>query len=198
MAIIVDKVQKKRDITLSCKDLIVQNGIKNLTILKITSTAGISKGSFYDYFKNKEEILFELVNILMKKHNKIKEEKLLDVVLVKDKVKIFFDFFYREEDSELREIYKDFIYISLITPSDEIIEFQTQCANEYYFWMQDIIQNGIDTNEIIPEVNNLFKGFFATIEGLFLSSITTSTIDNLEDEINLYIDTIFKLIEVKK
>jgi len=134
----------------------------------------------------------------MKKHNKIKEEKLLDVVLVKDKVKIFFDFFYREEDSELREIYKDFIYISLITPSDEIIEFQTQCANEYYFWMQDIIQNGIDTNEIIPEANNLFKGFFATIEGLFLSSITTTTIDNLEDEINLYIDTIFKLIEVKK
>lgn len=198
MAIIVDKVQKKQDIALSCKDLIVQNGIKDLTISKITSTAGISKGSFYDYFKNKEDILFELVNILMKRHNEIKEEKLLNVTLVKDKVKIFFDFFYREEDSELREIYKDFISISLSTPSDEMIEFQTQCANDYYIWMQDIFQEGIYTNEIIPEVNNLFKGFFSTVEGLFLSSITTTTIDNLEDEINLYIDTMFKLIEVKK
>ena len=32
MAIIVDKVQKRRDIALSCNDLLLEKGIKKLTI----------------------------------------------------------------------------------------------------------------------------------------------------------------------
>ncbi len=198
MAIIVDKVQKKKDIALACKDLIVRNGIKELTISTIAKTAGISKGSLYDYFKNKEEILFELVNILMQEHNKIKEKKLESTTILKDKIKIFFDFFYVDEEIELRELYKDFIAISLTTPNKNMIDFQTNCFNIYYIWMQEIIQKGIDSKDIIAEAQNLSKGVFVTVEGLFLSSITTNAIDNLENEINNYIDTIFQLIEVKK
>jgi len=56
MAIIVDKVQKRRDIALSCNDLLLEKGIKKLTIAEVAKTAGVSKGSIYDYFENKEDI----------------------------------------------------------------------------------------------------------------------------------------------
>lgn len=197
MAIIVDKVQKKKDIALSCKDLFVQNSIKDLTISKIATTAGIGKGSLYDYFKNKEEIVFELINILMQEHDVKKEKKLLEVSSIKEKVKIFMDFFYSNEDKELRELYKDFISISLISPNEEMIEFQTNCFNNYYVWLELIIQEAIHKDEIIPESKNMVKGIIAVSEGFFLASITTSTCD-LEKELNLYIDTIFTLMEVKK
>ncbi len=198
MAIIVDKVQKKKDIALSCKDLFVQNSIKDLTISKIASTARIGKGSLYDYFKNKEEIVFELVSILMQEHDIKKEKKLLKARDVKEKIKIFMDFFYEDEDKELRELYKDFISISLGTPNNQRIEFQTKCFNNYYIWIKSIIQESIKKGEIIPESINMTKGIIAVFEGLFLASNTTTIIDDLQKELNLYIDTIFTLIEVKK
>ena len=65
MAKIVDKIQKRKDIALACKSLFVEKSIQDLTISKIAQTAGIGKGSLYDYFENKEDIVFELIEILI-------------------------------------------------------------------------------------------------------------------------------------
>ena len=61
MAIIVDKVQKRRDIALTCKELFVVNGIKSITISQIAKTAGVGKGTLYDYFKNNILFIFKVV-----------------------------------------------------------------------------------------------------------------------------------------
>jgi AcrR family transcriptional regulator len=186
------------DIALSCKDLFVKNSLKDLTISKIATTAGISKGSIYDYFKNKEEIVFELINILMQEHDEKKQNKLSQASSTKDKIKIFSDFFYNKEDAELRELYKDFISINLTTPNEQMIEFQTDCFNKYHLWMDEIIQEGINKGELIVQSKDITKGLFAIGEGLFLASVTTNAVVDLEKEINNHIDTIFTLIEVKK
>ena len=109
MAIIVDKVQKRKDIALACKKLFVEQGIKDVTVSKIAKTAGVSKGSIYDYFKNKEDVVFEIVNVLMQEHNTIKQEKLALIETTKDKIKLFFNIFHDDSDRELRELYKEFI-----------------------------------------------------------------------------------------
>ena len=51
---------------------------------------------------------------------------------------------------------------------------------------------------IMDEESDTIIWILQTIEGLFISSLTTNSIENLEKEINNYIDTIFNLIEVKK
>lgn len=197
MAIIVDKVQKKKDIALACKDLFVQNSIKDLTISKIASTAGIGKGSLYDYFKNKEEIVFELINILMLEHDTKKREEIESIPLAKDKIKSFLDFFYKEEDFELREIFKDFVAISLTSPTNEIIAFQTFCLDNYFLWMQEIISDAILKKEIIEESNLMTKSIISTAKGFYISSVMTTSIENLENELNSYIDMLFTLMEKK-
>lgn len=198
MAIIVDKVQKKKDIALACKDLFVNNSLKDLTIAKIAANAGISKGSIYDYFQNKEEIVFELLRHMMLEHDAAKERKLKSVTTAKERVKIFAEFFYSDETKELREIYKDFISINLTAPNEHITSFQTECVNRYFNWMCNIIQDGIDNQEIIPKSIDIAKGLFALGEGMFISSSITNTIDDLQKELNQNIETIFSLIEVKK
>ncbi len=73
MAIIVDKEQKKKDIALSIRELLLNNGINNITISQIAKNASIGKGTIYEYFSNKNEIVFELVEILMQEHNEKKK-----------------------------------------------------------------------------------------------------------------------------
>ncbi len=197
MAIIVDKVQKRRDIALACKEIFFQNGINDLTISQIAKTAGVGKGTIYDYFKNKEDIVFEIVNILIQERNLLVQMRMSELTLTKDKVKLFSSFFYRDEDIELRQLYKEFISIALVSPDEKMMEFQTQCFDIHYNEFKKIIQDGIDNGEIIEHSIHLAKGLFVTAEGMFIASSSTNSIDNVEVELNKYIDALFELIEVK-
>ena len=198
MAIIVDKVQKRKDIALSCKEIFFQNGINDLTISQIARTAGVGKGTIYDYFKNKEDIVFEIVNILIQERNIIVEKGMSELTLTKDKIKLFGSFFYSDEDIELRQLYKEFISIALSSPDQHMIDFQTQCFDLHYDWFKQIIQDGIDNGEIIEQSIDLSKGLFVTAEGMFIANSSTNSIDDVQVELDKYIDALFDLIEVKR
>jgi AcrR family transcriptional regulator len=143
LAIIVDKEQKKKDIALATKALILSKGINNITISQIAKVASIGKGTVYEYFQNKDEIVFELVEILMQQHNKQKEAELSKLPSTREKVKSFFSFFYADRDKELREIYKQFTAIALSSTNEDMLAFQTDCYILYENWMESIIQEGI-------------------------------------------------------
>ena len=198
MAIIVDKVQKKKNIALSCKELFVEHSINDLTIAQVAKTAGVGKGTIYEYFQNKEDIIFEIVNILLQEHNEQKHKKIQEQSNSKEKIKIFFHVFYDEENEQLRKLYKEFISISLMKQNQQMIDFQSKCARTYFQWFEEIIQEGIDTGELIPSAKHLARGLFVIGEGLFISSEVTTTIVDLESELNKFFDTLFELIEVKK
>jgi AcrR family transcriptional regulator len=197
MAIIVDKAQKRRDIARSCKEIILQNGIQNLTISTIAKTEGIGKGTFYEYFKIKEALLFELVNILLQEYNIRMETKLSQVETTKEKVKVFSDFFYEEESHELRILYKMFTGVSLLSPQKEMVDFQRECFDHYYVWFERLIEEGIAKGEILPEVMKMTRGIFATAQGMYIVAQTTHcTTESLKQDIHAYIDTLFDLCTV--
>lgn len=197
MAIIVDKVQKRRDIALSCKELFFQKGINDLTISEVAKAAGVGKGTIYEYFTNKEEIVFEIVNILIQEHNIEKKSRIDAKESLKDKIIEFFGIFYRQEDIELRQLYKEFISISLSNPQKEMIEFHNNCSQTYFKWFEEIIQEGIDKKEISSISKKLSKGLFAIGQGLFVSGAVTDTADDFKQELDDFYDTLFKLMEAK-
>ncbi|MEN4044977.1 TetR/AcrR family transcriptional regulator [Sulfurimonas sp. NWX367] len=195
LAIIVDKEQKKKDIALGTKALILKDGINNITIAQIAKAANIGKGTVYEYFKNKDEIVFELVEILMQEHNERKEKQLSLHVSTREKVKSFFSFFYADEDQELREIYKQFTAIALSSTNEEMVAFQTECYTLYEKWMENIIEEGIEKNELKSEAKELVMGIFAFAQGTFIMSVTTSAIEDLKQKIDTQIDILFDLME---
>lgn len=198
MAIIVDKVQKKKDIALSCKALVVQEGIGALTIARLAKTAGIGKGTVYEYFKNKEEIVFEIANIIMQEHSQKLHEQLCELGSTKEKVKKFSEFFYSQEEKELREIYKEFVSLSLMKPNEEMVAFQTACFNNYYSWFEKILHAGVQGGELRVESLALARGLFIVGEGMFIAKNATNAIEDLKQELDTFIDTLFTLLEVQK
>lgn len=197
MAIIVDKNKKRRDIALACKGLVVKNCINSLTVSALAKEAGIGKGTIYEYFENKEEIVFEIVNSLMQTHSEKLLEELSRDISTKNKIKIFSQFFYNEDDNELREIYKEFVSISLMHPNKEMIDYQTECNERYYALFKSVIEAGIEKRELAPIAMELSMGIFSMAKGIFIMSQTTNFIDDLKVELDKFIDGIFKLIEIK-
>ena len=121
-----------------------------------------------------------------------------DIKNTKDKIKLFTQFFYCDEDVELRQIYQEFISIALSSPDKEMIAFQTECFDGYYRWFEMMIHDAIESGEIIESAKELCKGLFVTAEGMFIASASTNSIADVEHELNSYIDAVFKLLEVKQ
>ena len=60
----VDKVAKRKEIAAQAMVLFAQQGFENTPIRQITAHVGIGKGTFYEYFKDKEDILDEIVQLM--------------------------------------------------------------------------------------------------------------------------------------
>lgn len=90
------KKQKKRKILEKAFELFRKNGYMDTKVEDITKALGISKGSFYTYFKTKEELLCELLesmkNSEMERYSKVEidenPKKLWKILLKKD-LKVF-------------------------------------------------------------------------------------------------------------
>lgn len=59
---IVDKPKRRREIAVAAMDLFSKKGFERTSVREIAEVCGIAKGSIYDYFANKEDILIELAN----------------------------------------------------------------------------------------------------------------------------------------
>ncbi|WP_434658777.1 hypothetical protein [Sulfurimonas sp. NW9] len=73
--------------------------------------------------------------------------------------------------------------------------FQTECYTLYEKWMENIIEEGIEKNELKSEAKELVMGIFAFAQGTFIMSVTTSAIEDLKQKIDTQIDILFDLME---
>ena len=198
MAIIVDKDKKREDIALSCKDLVVNSDINSLTISTIAKEAGIGKGTFYEYFKDKYELVFEIVNILMKEHNIKKEKKLKLAKSTREKIKIFIESYYIDEFLELRETNKKLIALSILSQNEKMLEFETNIYNFFKNWANKEIEEAIKARELKPIAKDFVEIVYSMAKGMFITSLTTKDAINLKDSLDKSIDTIFDLVEEKR
>jgi len=197
MAIIVDKEKKRSDIACSCMDLLLEYGIKNLTISQIAKTAGVGKGTIYEYFENKEDIVFEIITMFITEH----EEKLFEItnqnISTKDKLFHFFYMIHEDENSHKQlNIYGEFLAIAMTNGTEEMVDFNIKCKVKFTDILDQIMKEGISKGEIRTEAQELVGGLLTFKLGLVVEAHTTAL--DLKDEISHFLNALFKLIEIKE
>ncbi|MEA3354852.1 MAG: TetR/AcrR family transcriptional regulator [Campylobacterota bacterium] len=190
---IVDKVDKRKKIAKSTCNLFIEKGFVNISISEIAKVAGIGKGTIYEYFKNKEDIVFELMSCLQEDYDPRLEQNLQSSSNVKQKVISLFDLFLSDNDKVVtqRKIYKEFLAIYLNNPSKEIDTYHTNIKQKYANILTDIINEAISNKEICKESILFIPSIFATIEGFFL-------INDNKKNILEYFDNLFNLLSYKE
>lgn len=149
MAIIVNKEEKRRNIALSCRALLLEHGINSLTISQIANTAGVGKGTIYEYFENKEDIVFEIITTLITDHEKKLLALLDEPILTKDKLFYFFYFLFENEMAiKHLKVYKEFLAISLTNEPEAMLIFSEECRNKFAMILDQILEAGKASGEI--------------------------------------------------
>ncbi len=198
MAPRVDKEQKRREIAISCSDLIYEVGIKKLTVSEVAKKAGIGKGTIYEYFENKDDIVFEIINIHIEQYHEIFLETIKEVKTTKEKVLHFFKFVIDDGIENMKHFngYKEYLSIVLGEENSEMKKFNNSCHVFFNEQLRTIIKDGIQKNELIPESINLIDGLLSFEKGIALQKMTQDNFD-AKNSCEMFINVIFDLIEVK-
>lgn len=198
MAIIVDKVQKRRDIALSCNDLLLKKGIKKLTVAEVAVTAGVSKGSIYDYFENKEDIVFEIIRSHISAYQEELNRKINLDASTREKVFLLFDFILNdnEEFEKHQNIYKEYMSIDIAGECENMCDFDSECGVFFRSILEIFVHDGIKKGELIDVSKDLIDGLLAVEKGFLVIKWTENK--DIKQSFKIFLNTIFDLIEVKK
>ena len=198
MAIKVDKDKKRRDIAIACTELLLEKGIKNLTITEIAKTAGIGKGTVYDYFSNKEEIVFEIIRNFIEEHHRYLLSQSDKRTSTKQKIFYLFDFFLSEFKSYEKhlDVYREYLSVTLSSKFSPMLEFNKECSGFIKNILEDIIEEGIKKGEIKDVSRNLVDGIMKAERGYML--VAWAEDRDLRKDFKAYINTLFDLIEIKE
>jgi len=192
MSNLLKKINKRKIIARSTCDLFITQGFVNISISQIAKVAGIGKGTIYEYFSNKEDIIYELMVCLQEEYDPKLQQNLKNSNISKEKVKYLFDLFISDEPQikVQKRIYKEFIAVVLNNPSEQIIQYQKRMKEKYTNILLDIFKEAIDKKEITKNILGLVPSIFATMEGFF---IVTDDKKPILD----YIDNLFEILQYK-
>jgi TetR/AcrR family transcriptional regulator, acrAB operon repressor len=193
MTKVLKKQQKRKQIAKSTCDLFIKKGFVNISISEIAQVAGIGKGTVYEYFSNKEDIVFELMSCLQEDYDPKLNNELQQDITTKEKV-IYLFALYLSDDPKVqtqRNIYKEFLAITLNNPSDAIIEYQENMMKKYIDILTNIFQEGIKKKEINKYALEFIPSIFATMDGFFISRKD-------KGQILKYLDELFELLKYKE
>jgi AcrR family transcriptional regulator len=193
---IVNKIQKREDIAISCMELLIKQGFYKLTVSQMANNANVAKGTIYEYFKTKEDIVFAIIEYAQKSYDNEILNKINNTNSIKEKVFHLFSLCIQKDKETIkrRKIYKEFMSICLNEPSVEMIKFQRDIKNKYTLWLKDIFKLGVENKSLKPQALEFVNGLFAMGEAVLIFS----QIDDYFDENILvaHIDSLFKLIEL--
>ncbi len=196
MAIIVDKDEKRRNIALSCKELLLEKGIKDLTISQLAKRAGVGKGTIYEYFTNKEDIVFEIITVFMSEYEVMLLTTIEESSNSREKLYHFFALIFEDSSyAKQMSIYREYLAISLVNGTEKMVEFSISCKEKFASILKSIIDDAISRGELSPFLIEFIPSMLIFEKGLIVDG-KASDIDVLR-EIDRFVDMLF-LIDGQK
>lgn len=193
---IVDKSTKRAEIARKCTDLFIEKGCANLTVSEAAKAAGIGKGTVYDYFDSKEDIVFEIMKETQKQYDQDIRAKIKKAATPKEKVIALFDLCILQdpETTKRRKIFKEFLLVCHNNTKEGLSCIKIDSKNKYIKLLEEIMDEGIRSKRLKSEASALIEGLFLMAEGyLILSNGENSRYS--EHVIISHIDSLFKLLE---
>lgn len=193
MARSCEKEKKRERILKKSWELFKKNGYEETKIERITKEVGISKGSFYTYFKTKEDVLFA---ILEKIEIEI-ENSINDIDTSEEPSKVLYNLLEKRVELFLGYVQNMKLENLYIMKSGQIDEFKNKITVFYTTFIKENIIKKYE-NKKIWDLEIISKYINSSIEGYFFEEIfeNKGIIDkDFEDRAKIAIKEIAKFID---
>lgn len=174
MARIIDKEEKRCSIAKASIELFCEKGIAQTSIDEIARSAGVAKGTIYLYFKNKEEIIFAIWDMVCEMHTKHFESIVKPSMGAKEKILTFFHFteFQGEEEAQkILHLYQHFVSSMLVDKTGLYTSYFESFFQKDYDFISECLREGIASKELKEHnVHLLTQTIILVIKGSLVKS----------------------------
>ena len=174
MARVINKEEKRNSIAISCINLFCQKGIQQTSIEELAKNAGIAKGTIYLYFKNKEEIIFTIWDILTQQHQEAFDKRINSKMSEKEKILEYFNFNDFEENFDKEQIlnlYQNFVSSMLIDKTQLYTSYFESFFQKDYDFISTCFYEGIKKGEFfIDNVELLTNTIIMVLKGVLIKA----------------------------
>lgn len=124
--------------------LFVEKGYHNVSIPTIVKESGVSTGSIYNYFKNKEALGLAIYTQTQDNFNSVFNERLKNKEKTYDKLRVFAELVFEitEQDRIVME------YMLFVRHTEFLKDSAPICYSEPFKILRDILHAGMETQEI--------------------------------------------------
>ena len=184
--------ETRKRIVAAAKKLITENGFENVSIEEIAKEAEVSTGSFYTYFKKKEDVIEELNQLSFYRLAEITNEmkdKGLD-----DRLKYYCRQFLAEIERVGIEICRQWIRNNITPVNMEISGKETTKYNHDYLAMKSLLEEGIRRGELTVDTPVDEMAFFINTQlyGLMVAWCMTDASVVGSDRTDAFCETVMK------
>ena len=184
--------ETRKRIVAAAKKLITENGFENVSIEEIAKEAEVSTGSFYTYFKKKEDVIEELNQLSFYRLAEITNEmkdKGLD-----DRLKYYCRQFLAEIERVGIEICRQWIRNNITPFNMEISGKETTKYNHDYFSMKSLLEEGIRRGELTVDTPVDEMAFYINTQlyGLMVAWCMTDASVVGSDRTDAFCETVMK------
>ena len=172
MARIIDKEEKRCDIARASIDLFCEKGIQQTSIDEIAKSAGVAKGTVYLYFKNKEEIVFAIWDILAERHFESLIQRIVPTMSAKEKILTYYDFsscFEESEHQKMLDLLQHFTSTMLIDQSGLYTSYFESFFQRDYDFIFLCLEEGIQSEQMqISDTHTFANSIILVSKGLIM------------------------------
>ena len=184
--------ETRKRIVEAAKKLITENGFENVSIEDIAKEAEVSTGSFYTYFKKKEDVVEELNQLSFYQLSEITNEmkdKGLD-----DRLKYYCREFLAEIERVGIEICRQWIRNNITPVNMEISGKETTKYNHDYLAMKSLLEEGIRRGELTVDTPVDEMAFYINTQlyGLMVAWCMTDASVVGSDRTDAFCETVMK------
>ena len=184
--------ETRKRIVAAAKKLITENGFENVSIEEIAKEAEVSTGSFYTYFKKKEDVIEELNQLsfyhLAEITNEMKDKGL------DDRLKYYCRQFLAEIERVGIEICRQWIRNNITPVNMEISGKETTKYNHDYLAMKSLLEEGIRRGELTVDTPVDEMAFYINTQlyGLMVAWCMTDASVVGSDRTDAFCETVMK------
>ena len=177
---------KKRQIALQAYELLVVEGVDEFSLNQLLERISMSKGNFYHYFKNKDELFCEAIKIA---YEEILQEQpsLNDEANFEEKLSALF-YIYLDSNKEIdqyMEIINQMYYLFTNKKNTYLYNYMQEVYAYTFYELERIIKEEIKKGNLNREVLTMVKPIVATADGMLTHSFLLKDY-NLQEELKTY------------
>lgn len=196
----------KEHIILTSFKLFIQKGFKEVTMSSLVKATGLSKGAFYHYFENKEQLFIETLDNLFFSISPFNKEMVINPeVSFYDYMQMYIDnvkkmskmiISYIGEEASGMGYYRLMLDVANYAPEfHQKVEASNE--NELAFWRK-IVKNGIEKGEIKKDldIEVLANHFQWLQDGIALNTIFSGNPKVMYSNLDSAFEQLYKCIKV--